>query len=286
MPLLRFLLATLLTAFATEACAFSAGGNYAGWRQTTAAPYTQAGATFQVPSMTYGHNKRNEQIPTEWVGIEDGAGHLIQAGYVCQMLHQVVAGQTPPGALSCQAFYELLPASVILLDEVINRVKPLDIFTTNIVCASNCGRAATGQTWTITLNDYSCPPTTGADSVDLTRCTSNWPSPFSKTVSFSLNQVEAEIILEAGLSRECKHYRCSMVNFGSAPVTGVLFNNANPNFPQHTINLYAGFAGDFWYTCAPVNGDSFDFIYAGPKPVFPACLSKLQFGSVPANSPP
>jgi hypothetical protein len=203
----RLLAALILIPISTVctpvAVARSANGigsnNYSGYERT-GGTYSSVGASWQVPAIRFGVQGHVTSTSAEWIGIGGVVtAPIVQVGTV----HQVDAS----GFVTDEAFYELFPAGAITIDA--EPVRPGDVITASVSCASNCEPSHAGQTWTLSLQDV----------------TQNWT--WSKVFSFVSDMSSVEAIEED--STLTGRTRFPLPNFGTVIFQNMTINGASPN---------------------------------------------------------
>ncbi len=200
---LAFLLASFAPAAAVN-CPGFAGGNYYGYCQNNAAPYTSIQATYQVPLIAY-NGPASPNGATDvliWIGIGSNLSTQIQAGAAHQL--------NPDGSYSYQAWTGA--GSIQLISATTYPLKPGDSYTISIICRTNCTPSAVGQTWDFDLSDVHLDGTTWTFA----------RHGFGSVQDLAFN----EVALEAAIYGAAVAY---VPNFGIVPWKNILVNGANPN---------------------------------------------------------
>jgi hypothetical protein len=186
--------------------------------------FSEVTANWVVPAV---QASQASQYSSTWIGIDGTVTNtLIQTG---------TAQDTSGGTTSYFAWYELLPAGAVPIDNV----APGDEMQAKVVEDSP-------GVWTITIDDVTA-----------------WASPFSKTFSYNTPGYSAEWIEEAP---DVDNQQSTLADFGTAQFTsiGVADSNAG-DVVQTPVNLVNA-ANTIIATPGSIAGSSFTVTYVGPVP--------------------
>jgi Peptidase A4 family len=178
----------------------------------TAQKYTSAGATWIVPTVTFGATQSgtDQEYSATWVGI---GGFCMNAlcSRVDRTLIQLGTSQyvTSSGATTYFAWYEMLPAAPVTITSI--TVNPGDKISASLQCVSSC--SAKKQSWQLSMTN--------------TTTSQTW----SQTVSYSSSLSSADWIEEAPVSSSV----LPLANFG---VVG-LVPFVGPNAAWNTLTVSA-----------------------------------------------
>lgn len=222
--------------------------NWAGYA-VTAATYTSASATWQVPNVTNDGVPNSTEYVINWVGIGgDGDNTLIQLG-----TEEAASGT---GATFFFTWWELYPADIVYTPMVVN---PGDIITASLRCTAACSPGRV-QTWQLTLTDE----------------TAN--SAWTQSFQYQSSMASAEWITEAPDSGSnvvpLADYR--QVTYEVAA------NGANPNLSLAANGIFeVDPYGETSNPSAPANGDMFSTCWGAKGASLAPCVA----GSVTPSSP-
>jgi len=215
-------------------------GYWSGYAVTSAAPYTSASGTFQVPEIK--NDGASGQI--EWIAQWVGIGGYFDATLVQLGIFGMVS---PSGSTYYYPWYELIPAGSV---PVPHPVMAGDIITASLQCVTECSPNQV-QTWQLTMADE----------------TAGWS--WMQTVQYQSSMVSAEWILEAPwLNGELP-----LADFAQAAFANIEANGLNPNVSIAANGIQMS---DPWGETSnpsyPLEGDDFSTCW-GRAPNYTACVA-------------
>jgi hypothetical protein len=215
-------------------------GYWSGYAVTSAAPYTSASATFQVPEITNDGSTGQVEWIAQWVGI---------GGYFDATLIQLgIFGLVDPsGSTYYYPWYELIPAGSV---PVSHPVTPGDIVTASLQCVAACLPTEV-QTWELKMADE----------------TAGWS--WTQTVQYQSSMVSAEWIIEA----PWLNFELPLADFVQANFANIEANGLNPNVSVAANGIQMS---DQWGETSnpsyPLNGDDFSTCW-GRAPSYTPCVA-------------
>jgi hypothetical protein len=208
-----------------------------------------------VPSITFGTQGHVASTSAEWIGI----GGVVTAPIVqIGIVHQLDAS----GFATYQAFYEFYPTIEVVISA--GPVRPGDVVTASVSCASNCTPSGHGQTWTLSMQNV----------------TQNWT--WSQVFPFSSDLNSAEIIEED--STETGRRRYPFPDYGTVTFQNIAINGARADLLK-SEGVYMRATGGGTSTPSEPNGTSDGFnICWGDGSTNTTCPSLTTFTSATGGS--